>query len=119
MTKPFQKSCRILAVAGLLVVARATHASVFTFDTDPFAGSTALTTPGRQIVGGETFINFNIATDVISLGAAAFGIDSLNFVNDVIPNIPVAGVNLVVNQTLDNDGNPATPFGAGNAASRG
>ena len=39
-------------------------ASTFTFDTDPFAGTPVLTTPGRQIVGGENFIVFNPATDV-------------------------------------------------------
>jgi hypothetical protein len=116
MTKPFQKNLRILAGAALLAVAQATQAADFTFDTDPFAGTTALTTPGRQVIAGETFINFNIATDRILLGGAAFGVDSLNFVNDVVPNIPTTGVNLVVNQTFDNDGNPGTAFGAGNAA---
>ena len=29
------------------------YRSDFTFNTNPFAGSTALTTPGRQVVVGE------------------------------------------------------------------
>ena len=31
-------------------------------------------------------------------------------------SLPTSGVNIIVLQTFDNDGNPATPFGAGNAA---
>ena len=59
------------AIFGFLVLAAATIAStasaaVFTFDTDPFASSDALTTPGRQIVGGEPFISFSLASDVFA-----------------------------------------------------
>lgn len=59
----------VLILAGALSIADAT---TFRFDTDPFAGSTALTTPGRQIVGGEDFISFNIASDIFSLESTVF-----------------------------------------------
>ena len=38
------------------------------------------------------------------------------FANDVVGNLPTSGVNVIVLQTFDDDGNPVTPFGAGNAA---
>jgi hypothetical protein len=102
---------------ALLVLCSTANASTFRFDTDPFAGSTALTTPGRQIVAGETFINFSIPTDVFSLESTVFGVgSSVNFVNALAPNLPTGGVNVVVLQTFDNDANPLTPFAAGNAA---
>jgi len=102
---------------ALLTLCSTANAATFRFDTDPFAGSTALTTPGRQIVAGEAFINFSIATDVFSLESTVFGVgSSVNFVNDVASNLPTGGVNVVVLQTFDNDANPATPFAAGNAA---
>ena len=59
----------VLILAGVFSIANAT---TFRFDTDPFAGSTALTTPGRQIVGGETFISFDIASDIFSLESTVF-----------------------------------------------
>jgi PEP-CTERM motif len=92
------------------------NATTFPFNTDPFEGSTALTTPGRQVVGDEVFITFNIATDVFSLGSPQFGVNKILFANDVVGNLPTNGVNTIVLQTFDNDANPATPFAAGNAA---
>jgi len=93
------------------------HASTFRFDTDPFAGSPVLTTPGRQIVGGEEFISFSTATDVFSLESSVFGVESsVDFVNAPAQNLPAGGVNVIVLQSFDDDNNPLTPFGAGNAA---
>lgn len=111
------RSILSIGVVTLLFSAIA-NATVFRFDSDPFAGSTAPTTPGRQVVGGETFINFNIATDVFSLESGVFpGVGTqLHFVNDVVGNLPTGNVNVVVLRTFDNDANPATPFAAGNAA---
>jgi hypothetical protein len=108
----------ILCVAtSLSTLSAAASATTFTFDTDPFAGSTALTTPGRQVVGGETFISFNIAADVFALGQAAFGVgNQVLFANDVAGNLPTSGVNVIVLQSFDDDSNPATPFAAANAA---
>jgi hypothetical protein len=37
-------------------------------------------------------------------------------VNATAPALPIGGVNVVVLQTFDDDANPLTPFGAGNAA---
>jgi hypothetical protein len=104
---------------GVAMLASSTPAlaASFTFNTDPFAGTTALQTPGRQIVGNEAFINFNPATDVFVLDPAVFGTgNAVNFINAQASGIPSTGVNVVVLETFDNDNNPATPFGAGNAA---
>ena len=106
-----------LAVVLLAFNATAKAGAIFRFDTDPFAGSTALITPGRQIVGGENFISFSIADDVFSLESAVFGVATqVLFANDVATNLPTTNVNVVVLQTFDNDANPATPFAAGTAA---
>ena len=91
-------------------------AATFVFDSDPFAGSDALTTPGRQIVGAEPFISFDALSDrylfrsVVGLGSP------LNFANGAIGDLPTSGTNVVVLQTFDNDGDPTTQFGAGSAA---
>lgn len=86
------------------------HAAVFSFTTDPFEGSTALTTPGRQVVGGEPFITFDPAADVYAFSASVFGVTALSFVNDLGANLPSGGVNVIVLQNTDN------PFNAGLAA---
>jgi PEP-CTERM motif len=92
-------------------------ASTFTFATDPFAGSPALTTPGRQIVAGEDFIVFSPATDIFALDATVFGVgNSVLFANDFAGNLPTSDVNVIVLETFDDDNNPLTPFLAGNAA---
>jgi hypothetical protein len=101
---------------GLLVSGLA-NAAVFTFDNDPFAGSDALTTSGRQVVGGEPFITFNIATDVFAFDPAVFNVENqVLFANDVVADLPTSDVNIIVLLTTDNDSDPLTPFGAGNAA---
>jgi hypothetical protein len=108
----------ILAAAALCVVtsSSASAASIFFFS-DPFEGTTALTTPGRQIVANELFIPvFNIQTDEFVFDPVIFGVSSLSFVNNTIGNIPTSGVNTIVLRTFDDDGNINTLFGAGNAA---
>jgi hypothetical protein len=108
---------RFLIVTALLALSATASATTFSFDTDPFAGSNALTTPGRQIVGGESFISFDTATDVFALGSSVFGVgDEVHFSNDIVGNLPTGSVNVIVLETLDNDADPTTPFGAGNAA---
>jgi hypothetical protein len=95
----------------------AAYATTFTFNTDPFAGTPVLSVPGRQIVGGESFVNFSIASDVFSFDSSVFGAGtSVNFVNAQAANLPTGGVNVVVVDTFDDDNNPLTPFGASNAA---
>lgn len=102
---------------ALLAVSSTAHATTFTFDTDPFAGTNVLNIPGRQVVGGEAFIPFNIAHDVLSMESTVYGVgDTVQFVNAPAAGLPASGVNIVVLQTFDNDANPLTPFGAGNAA---
>ena len=86
------------------------NAAVFSFTSDPFAGSDALTTPGRQIVGGEPSITFNIASDVFAFSSAAFDVGALSFVNALVENVPTSGVNVIVLQTAP------IPFAAGLAA---
>lgn len=104
------------AAIALLVSGGPASAATFPFAMDPFEGSDALTTPGRQIVGGEAFISFDVETDVFALDPASFGVeDPVLFVNDVAENLSDV-VNVVVLRTTDNDGDPGTPFGAGNAA---
>lgn len=101
-----------LYLAGLLGFAVATQAAVFTSSADPFAGSTALTTPGRQIVGDEDFINFSIATDIFLLTSPEFGVSNpVQFGNDLAANLPASGLNVIVLQDTPD------PLGAGSAAS--
>jgi MYXO-CTERM domain-containing protein len=108
----------ILPAMAVMLAANATAvAATFTFDTDPLAGTTIRSTPGRQVVGGELFLSFFAATDVFAFNPLIFGGgNQIHFANGLINDIPATGVNVVVLQTLDNDANPGTPFGAGNAA---
>jgi hypothetical protein len=105
-----------LLLIGFLGLSTRVDGAVITFDTDPFEGSEALSTPGRQVVGGELFVDFDIAADRIVFDSDVFPVGSLSFVNDVIGNVPATGVNLIVLRTFDNDGDAGTAFGAGNAA---
>lgn len=106
----------ILWIPVLLAFATPGQATTITFASDPFLNSEALTTPGRQIVGGELLTDFDIATDVFAFDPSVFGITTISFANETIANLPSSGPNVIVLQTLDNDANPATPFGAGVAA---
>ncbi len=106
-----------LVASAVLALGSAADAASFRFDTDPFAGSNA-SDPGRQVVGGEEFIAFDIANDVFSLESTVFGIagTQINFFNGLAGAIPSEGVNVIVLQTFDNDGDVNTPFAAGTAA---
>lgn len=87
------------------------------FNTDPFDGSPALSTPGRQIVGGEISTTFSPATDVFLFNSSVFPFGgTISFANDVVSGLPTSGVEAIVLQTFDNDANAATTFGAGSAA---
>jgi hypothetical protein len=102
---------------ALVAYCSTAHATTFTFNTAPFAGIDVQNIPGRQIVGGEQFINFTPGTDLFSIDPIVFGVnDTIHFVNAPVGAIPATGVNVVVLQTLDNDNNPGTPFGASQAA---
>jgi hypothetical protein len=89
------------SVAALLLTMHASaQAAIITIDTDPFAGSTAPTTPGRQIVPGEPSITFNPATDVFEIALSAFGPygfgPTINFANSNAAGLPTGGVNVIV-----------------------
>ena len=81
-------------------------ATTFTFDTDPFAGTPVLTTPGRQIVVGEDFIVFNPATDIFALDATVFDVgNGVSFANDFAGNLPTSDLNVIVLESFDDDNN--------------
>jgi Ca2+-binding RTX toxin-like protein len=87
------------------------------FDGDPFKGAD-VSSPGRQIVGGEDFIeDFDFAEDQYLIDGADFGVTDLTFAS-VDANAPGATVptdaNVIV--LLNSDDDRALPFGAGTAA---
>src|SRR5690349_23183086 len=92
---------RLITLSAIAVALVATcttaQASTFTFNTDPFAGTNVLNTPGRQIVGGEDFISFSPATDVFALDSTVFGVQGpVRFENTVAGRLPDNGLNVVV-----------------------
>lgn len=94
-----------------LSITSVSSAAVFRFDTNPFAGSTALATPGRQILGGESLITFSVPTDLFSLESTVFGVNSpVLFQGVFAASLPGSGVNVIVLQDTP------VPFGAGGAA---
>lgn len=95
------------------------QAADINFNNDPFAGSTALITPGRQVngAGEQTLPQFNLLNDRFVFNTNAFtNITPLTFVNSTALNLPTSGFNVIVLQDSDNDNNPATAFNAGTAA---
>lgn len=99
--------------SGFLMAAQG---ATVNFNGDPFAGSTALSTPGRQVNGlGElTLAQFDLVTDRFVFNINAFpNVGPLNFINSTLV---VNGFNVIVLRDVDNDNNPATPFNAGLAA---
>jgi hypothetical protein len=109
---------RVIVIASLAILSTVSQAATVTFNTDPFAGTTALTTPGRQVIGNELFIpTFDLATDVFAFNPTVFNVgNSISFANDIAANLPASGANVIVLQTTDNDDDPTTGFGAGTAA---
>lgn len=101
-------SRRLLAAAAACAFATSAQAADFLFDDDPFAGTTALTTPGRQVVGGEAFISFDPAADTIIVDPAVFGIEDeilpFNGLADLLPDLRF---NFIALRTLDGDGDPS------------
>jgi hypothetical protein len=108
---------KLLFAGSALVISASAQALTFPFEGDPFAGSDALTTPGRQIVAGEPSIVFDPAADAFSFqGSVYASIGPVSFANGPIADVPATGTNVVVLRTFDNDSDATTPFGAGNAA---
>ncbi|WP_293348232.1 PEPxxWA-CTERM sorting domain-containing protein [Phenylobacterium sp.] len=104
----------MIIVAAAMAVASSAGAATFTFDEDPFAGSTALTTPGRQIVGGEPFLVFDPTADEILIAPAVFGVTPPILAFNGLAADLTAGFNLVVLRDLDAD-----PVAAGNQMAAG
>lgn len=95
---------------GLLAVAGAANSATLVFDTDPFLGTTALTTPGRQIVGAPgTEFTFDPATDRIRIDQGTFPVNPIVFANGLSSSLPASGPNFIVLQN-------GAPLGAGGAA---
>lgn len=92
---------RLIIVAAALALASPAGAATITFDDDPFAESTALTTPGRQVVGGEPSLVFDPTADQILIAPAVFGVvpPILSF-NGLAADL-TSGFNLVVLRDLD------------------
>ena len=89
---------RVTVVIGLLLTAFPAHAAIFTIDQLPAGFAGALLTPGRQIIGGEPSIDFDIATDVFALDSSEFGVSQVLFANSLTAALPPTGVNLIVAQ---------------------
>lgn len=107
------------ALVFCALAAQGAGAATISFDVNPFTGSTALTTPGRQVFNGleRTLGSFDVGNDVFAFNANVFGLGtSLTFVNALASGLPATGADVIVLQNSDNDGNPATVFGAGTAA---
>lgn len=94
---------RLIAVAAAVALAGSASAATLTFDEDPFAGSTALTTPGRQIVGGEPFLVFDPAADEILIAPAVFGVTPPIVAFNGLAADLTDGFNVVVLRDLDAD----------------
>lgn len=104
---PARPARHLIAAAVVCGLATSAQADVFVFDTDPFAGTTALTTPGRQVVGGEAFISFDPGADTIVVDPVVFGIDpAIVAFNGLAADLPDTAFNFVGLQTLDGDGDP-------------
>jgi hypothetical protein len=106
-------------VASLAALAPAQAADVL-FATAPFQGSVADPNDGvRTVFGGleQQLPAFDLAQDRFVFTHPAFGAGGpLSFISAAAAGIPASGFNVIVLQSTDNDGNPATPFNAGSAA---
>jgi hypothetical protein len=101
---------RVLAVAAAAAAfTTAAQATTFRFETDPFEGSTALTTPGRQVVAGELFIpTFDLENDRIGFAPTVFEVDAnIAQFTGFAADLPDQSFNFIVLQTLDFDGDPS------------
>lgn len=105
-----RRSMLTLMISAVCVGSTA-EAATIRFSSDPFAGSTAPTTPGRQIVGGEPSVPFDTATDVFVFGQLIFGLDNpLSFASGPAASLPPGGADVIVLQEF------GPPMAAGLAA---
>ncbi len=116
MTLQLKKARAALLLCAL--AAQGAGAATINFATDPFAGSTALTTAGRQVSSllEQTLPSF-ASGDVFSFDAGVFGLgSSLTFVNAFAANLPASGADVIVLRDSDDIDPSTTAFNAGAAA---
>jgi hypothetical protein len=106
MINRIPQAALLAVIASAIAAATPASATVFRFDTAPFAGTNVLATPGRQFVGNELFIpSFDFANDVISIDPTAFGIaPTVNFYSGLAANLPAGGANFIILLDVDADG---------------
>ena len=96
-----------LAATLALAVSGPVQAADFLFGTDPFAGTTALETPGRQVVGGATALvipSFDIDGDRLLFDVDAFASAlPFEFANALASGLPDT-TNLISLRDIDADG---------------
>jgi hypothetical protein len=110
----------VLAIATLAALPPSAQAAAVIFSNAPFAGSPADPNDGvRTIFGANERLlpTFDPASDQFVFASPGFDFGGrLNFFNGLAAALPGLDVNVIVLQSTDNDGNPATPFLAGTAA---
>jgi hypothetical protein len=88
---------RAALIAAVLLSPATAQATTFLLNALPAGWETAQATPGRQIVGGEPAITFDVATDVFVIDPTTFGITEIRFANDLAADLP-ADANVIVVQ---------------------
>ncbi len=110
---------RTLLTLAVAAAAQA-HAADSLFNTAPFTGSAANPADGvRTVFAGQqrSLAGFDTANDHFVFDLSKFNAgSSLSFASATLAAPPAAGSNVIVLREFDDDGNPATAFGAGNAA---
>jgi hypothetical protein len=107
-------------VALALAAAGQAQAADHLFATAPFTGSSANPNDGvRTVFAGlqRSLPSFDVASDHFVLDLSKFNAgNTLSFASASLATPPLPGNNVIVLRETDNDANPATAFGAGNAA---
>ena len=110
----------VLAVATFTALLPGAQAAAVIFSNAPFAGSTADPNDGVRTVFGanERFLpSFDPAADQFVFASSGFDTGGgLDFFTGLASALTGLDPNVIVLQSTDNDGNPATPFNAGTAA---
>jgi PEP-CTERM motif len=115
-----KRSLLTLAAASLLGLATGAQAAAVVFTTAPFSGSAANPDDGVRTVVGiheRQLPSFDINADTFVFEPVAFNLNApLVFASGTAAALAGSQANVIVLQSTDNDGNPATPFNAGTAA---
>jgi hypothetical protein len=106
------RALRGCLVAAVLLVSSTVEAAVFVFDELPAGWATAQATPGRQIVGGEPTMTFDIANDVFALDSTVFAVGAIVFANDLAASLPSSATIVVVQDAGLSAGSAANAIAA-------